>query len=92
MKKIIFLLFCSLSIVYFFSGCKLWDELNTPVRKSSKQQKTTPQETTYKPQVLPDGTTVGLNEYEMQYMKDIDKSFEVRQKENARKVFGGLSR
>jgi hypothetical protein len=69
------------------NGCKLWDELNTPVRKSKTAKK--PEPKPYEPTILPDGTTKGLNKYEMEYVKDIEGDFEKRRRQNYRKIFGG---
>jgi hypothetical protein len=89
LKKISVLIFCLTAIVFLASGCAVWKELNTPIRKRKKtKQLNKPAE----PETLPDGSTVGLNKYEMEYVNDIDKSFKRQEKQNYRKVFGGSSR
>ena len=88
MKKFYLLLFVSTVTIILSGGCKLWDELNTPVRKR-KTQATPAKPKEYEPQVLPDGTTRGLNKYEMEYVKDIEGDFEKRRRQNYRKIFGG---
>ena len=88
MKKIGAFIFCLVAMVLSGSGCRLWEELNQPPKKRVKTAK---KDNVYKPATLPDGTTSGLNDYEMQYIKDINQEFKQRQQRNARSVFGGLS-
>lgn len=88
MKRFYLLLFISAAAIIFSGGCRLWDELNTPVRKR-KTQTASKKPKEYKPTVLPDGTTEGLNSYEMEYVKDIQGDFNKRRKQNYRRIFGG---
>ena len=89
MKKISVLIFCLTATVFLVGGCAVWKDLNTPIRKRKKTPKLNkPAE----PETLPDGSTVGLNKYEMEYLKDIDKASKRRQQQNYRKVFGGSGR
>ncbi|MDD5727273.1 MAG: hypothetical protein PHV59_01795 [Victivallales bacterium] len=76
-------------LVFFAGGCKLLDELNPPAKKPQKA-KPAGKAAACEPAILPDGTTIGLNKYEMEYLKDIDQDFKRQQRENSRKVFGGL--
>ncbi len=90
MKKISLIIFC-LSAIIFLNGCAVWKDLNTPVRKT-KKTKQVDKPKPYEPTTLPDGTTVGLNNYERAYIKGIDKDFERRKAQNAQKVFGTSKR
>jgi hypothetical protein len=69
------------------SGCALWKDLNTPVRKTRKPRTVTKPKV-YEPEILPDGTTAGLNSYEKRYMEGLNKNFKRRERLNAKKVFG----
>ncbi len=82
MKKISALIFCFTAVVLLGGGCKLFDELNKPKKRTRKTA-------ACKAKVLPDGTTPGLNKYEMKYVKDINKEFRRQRQEDANKVFGG---
>jgi hypothetical protein len=73
----------------FLNGCALWKELNTPVRKTRKT-KQVKNPTKPEPTTLPDGSTIGYNDYEKAYIKSIDRDFERQKAENSKKVFGGL--
>ena len=86
MKKISVFIFCFTTIVLLGCGCKLLDELNKPKSKKIKRTRKT---AASKARVLPDGSTVGLNEYEKEYLKAIDESFKRQRQRNAGKVFGG---
>ena len=90
MKKINLIIFC-LSAIFFFNGCAVWKDLNTPVRKTRKPEQVSKPKP-YEPTTLPDGTTVGLNKYERAYIQGIDKDFERRKAQNAKKVFGTSKR
>ena len=84
MKKISMFVFLS-TIILLVSGCAVWKDLNTPVRRTKKRKKI---EKPYEPKTLPDGSTLGLNKVEKQYMDDIDSSFNADKKKNSKKVFG----
>ncbi len=86
MKRVSALIFCFVAIVFLGGGCKLLDELNKPKLKRTKQV-CNPE--SYEPTTFPDGTTAGLNKYEMEYIKNIDQDFKRQQQINARRVFGG---
>lgn len=60
-------------------------ELKKPKKKKPVARKPVSEESA----TLPDGTVNGLNKYEMEYVKDIEKDFKRRQQINSRKVFGG---
>ena len=90
MKKINLIIFC-LSAIIFLNGCAVWKDLNTPVRKTRKPEQVSKPKP-YEPTTLPDGTTVGLNKYERAYIQGIDKDFERRKAQNAKKVFGTSKR
>ena len=90
MKKISIIMFC-LSAIIFLSGCAVWKDLNTPVRKTKKPKQVSKPKP-YEPARFPDGSTVGLNNYERAYIQGIDKDFERRKALNARKVFGTSKR
>jgi len=75
--------------MFLLNGCALWKELNTPVKKTRKTKRVKNPDKD-KPIVLPDGTTVGYNDYEKAYIKGFDKDFERQKAENSKKVFGGL--
>ena len=89
-KKISVFIFCLSAIVFLVSGCAVWKDLNTPLKKRKTTALGKP--AAYKPETLPDGSTTGLNEYEKAYIDDIDKSFKRQQQINSRKVFGGSGR
>ena len=91
MKKISVLIFCLTAIIFIAGGCAVWKDLNTPIRKRKKTTQLR-KPAAYEPETLPDGSTVGLNKYEMEYVKDIDKASKRRQQQNYRKVFGGSGR
>ncbi|MDD5598696.1 MAG: hypothetical protein PHV82_12185 [Victivallaceae bacterium] len=75
-----------------FSGCSFIQELRNPQKRPQKTaEKTVRKPVSNEPEVLPDGTTYGLNPYEKQYINDIDQDFKRRQQLNSRKVFGGLT-
>lgn len=84
-----FLIFVSLAAIIGFSGgCSFLQELRNPKKKPAD---TVQKPVSNKPEVLPDGTTSGFNDYEKQYINDIDQDFKRRQQQNSRKVFGGLT-
>ena len=91
MKKINALILCFTAIVFLVSGCAVWKDLNTPIKKR-KKTKQLEKAKTEEPETFPDGSTVGLNNYERQYINDIDKASKRRQQQNYRKVFGGSMR
>jgi hypothetical protein len=90
LKKISLLIFCFCAIIFLAGGCAVWKDLNTPIRKPKKAKKTKQLDKTKtkEPETFPDGSTVGLNNYEKAYLKGIDKNFKRREKQNYRKVFG----
>jgi len=79
----------ALSAVFLASGCAVWKDLNTPLKKRKKTQQINK---TAEPETFPDGSTVGLNKLERAYINDIDKDAKRRQQQNYRKVFGGSRR
>lgn len=83
---LIFISFAAL--IGFSSGCAFLEELRNPKKQQSK---TVQKPVSNEPEVLPDGTTSGLNDYEKEYINAIDQNFKRRQQLNSRKVFGGLT-
>ena len=79
---------CLVALICMAGGCQLLDELRNPKKK---QPKTVRKPLPAEPEVLPDGTTYGLNPYEKEYIKDINQDFKRRQQLNSRKVFGGFT-
>jgi len=84
MQKISMLIFLT-SIILLVSGCAVWKDLNTPVRRTRRPKKVAKP---YEPKVLPDGSTVGLNKVEKKYMDDINSNFKTEERKNSKKVFG----
>ena len=91
MKKISLLIFCFCAIIFLAGGCAVWKDFNTPIKKRKKTTQLR-KPAAYEPETFPDGSTVGLNKYEMEYIKDIDKASKRREQHNYRKIFGGSKR
>jgi hypothetical protein len=85
MKKISLFIFCLSTIIILTGGCAVWKDLNTPIKKRKKTQQ---RQKDREEEVLPDGSTIGLNSYERKYLNSIDKNFKRREQMNSRKVFG----
>ena len=90
MKKISVLVFCCIAIIFLTGGCAVWKDLNTPLKR--RKRKPPKKSASYEPETFPDGSTVGLNKYEKEYINDIEKASKRQEKQNYRKVFGGLGR
>ena len=88
-KRISILAVCFMVTLFSLSGCAVWKDLNTPVRKKkTKEQQAISKAKAAEKKVLPDGTVVGLNSYEKRYIDGIDQNFKRQEKRNSRKVFG----